>query len=330
MGWLIMMIFALSLAVPLLGVFFGILELGLDLVGGLLSVAVPAFIMYGFIKAIKDAINKNKAKVNRSTRKVNTNEDIKIITNLRNYFKNDARLYFDDETYIEPADPDNINFDTLQIYMRDEHISSLQDYKAAFPSSFNTFIDMVNEYAKRNRNRKNTANTKPVSDKPSETKKTAQQIKDAQFYIDKISELNNSIEEKHITDDLYETVLYLSQIKKIEDTFPNCKEKTTKLYQYYLPMLVEILENYKRLSINADLHKEFKENEDRLLKTLVLINSALRTLTQNLCDEYYTELSVDMKTLEALLKKDGLAPDELTFENFRKNDKKEEKVTSNG
>ena len=93
---------------------------------------------------------------------------------------------------------------------------------------------------------------------------------------------------------------------------------------------MEILENYKRLSINADLHKEFKENEDRLLKTLVLINSALKTLTQNLCDEYYTELSVDMKTLETLLKKDGLATDEMTFENFRKNNKKDEQVESNG
>lgn len=329
MGWLIMMFIALSLAVPMFGIFFALLETGFDLITTLIGMAVPAYIVYAIIRAIKSSIDKKKARVNRSTRRVNSNEDIKIITNLRNYFKNDARLYFDDETYIEPADPDNINFDTLQLYMRDEHISSLADYKSAFPSSFNTFIDMVNDYAKRNRNRKSTT-SKPVTDTPTETKKKAEITKDAQFYIDKITELNNSIEEKHITDDLYETVLYLSQIKKIEDTFPKCKEKTTKLYQYYLPMLTEILENYKRLSINADLHKEFKENEDRLLKTLVLINSALKTLTQNLCDEYYTELSVDMKTLEALLKKDGLATDEMTFENFKKEKKKDEQVKSNG
>ena len=61
-----------------------------------------------------------------------------------------------------------------------------------------------------------------------------------------------------------------------------------------------------------------------------LINSALKTLTQNLCDEYYTELSVDMKTLEALLKKDGLATDEMTFENFKNEKKKDEQVKSNG
>ncbi|MBR0386084.1 MAG: hypothetical protein IJI05_06020 [Erysipelotrichaceae bacterium] len=88
-----------------------------------------------------------------------------------------------------------------------------------------------------------------------------------------------------------------------------------------------MLENYKRLSINADLQKEFKENEDRLMKTIVLINSALKTLTQSLCDEYYIEMSADMKTLEALLKKDGLISDEMTFENYKD---KETKVTSNG
>ena len=326
MGWLITFFFLAIGGSVLFGLLDVFLELGFNL---FFSVGLPAFIIYSGVKAIKKIIDQNKVKINKSTRKNNSSEDIKIITNLRNYFKNDARLYFDEETYIEPSDPGNINFDTLNIFVRDEYVSSLADYKAAFPSSFNTFIDMVNEYARRSRTKK-SASSKPVTDNPT-TKTTKKEIaKDAQYYIDKIGELNTSIEEKHITDDLYETVLYLSQIKKIEDTFPKCKEKTTKLYQYYLPMLVEILENYKRLSINADLHKEFKENEDRLLKTLVLINSALKTLTQNLCDEYYTELSVDMKTLETLLKKDGLATDEMTFENFRKNNKKDEQVESNG
>ena len=326
MGWLITLFFLAIGGSFLFSIFGFFMDSIFELLFG---VALPAFIIYSGIKEIKKIIDRNKITVNKSNRKNNSSEDIKIITNLRNYFKNDARLYFDNETYIEPSDPNNINFETLNIFVRDEYISSLADYKAAFPSSFNTFIDMVNEYAKRNRRSKATT-TKPVTDTPA-TKTTKKELsKDAQYYIDKLNELNTSIEEKHITDDLYETVLYLSQIKKIEDTFPKCKEKTTKLYQYYLPMLVEILENYKRLSINADLHKEFKENEDRLLKTLVLINSALQTLTQNLCDEYYTELSVDMKTLETLLKKDGLATDEMTFENFRKNEKKDEQVESNG
>ena len=140
--------------------------------------------------------------------------------------------------------------------------------------------------------------------------------------------MNESIDQETITEHLNKSVQYLTQIRDIEKTFPKSKDKTTKLYQYYLPMLLDILENYKRLSVGSTQSKEFKENEDRLLKTLVLINGALDTLTHTLLEEYYTESSVDMKTLEALLKKDGLVQDEMTFENFKQS--QEKKVESNG
>ena len=307
---------------------FALLEVGIDMAFVILPDLIFFYILFRIIKSIRD---KNNVQTRRSTQASN-NEEAKILKNLRNYFKSDARLYFDNATYIEPGDPNNITFDNLYLYMNDEYISSLSEYKTAFPNSFNTFIDMIGDYVKRSRFTKKETGA-PIVNGVKEATKAAKPAtsapvdKDASFYIDKLNELNNSIPEEHITSGLYESVLYLSQIKKIEDTFPKCKTKTTKLYHYYLPMLVDVLENYKRLSINADLHKEFKENEDRLLKTIVLINSALKTLTQSLCDEYYIEMSADMKTLEALLKKDGLISDEMTFENFKE---KEGKVTSNG
>ena len=309
------------------GVFF------LEFIEGLFGTPFSFFmIIYGIfliIRSIKKKADKEKVKQQQTKTTAN---DAKILNSLRSYFQNDARLYFDDETYITPSNGNTITFDNLNIYMRDEFVGTLADYKLAFPNAYNTFMDMINSYLKRKKFTKSTTTaTNPVNPEP--TNKTAnndrpaaRNLKDAQFYIDKLNEMNKEIEEEHITNDLYETVLYLSQIKKIEDTFPKCKEKTTKLYQYYLPMLIDILENYKRLSINANLHKEFQENEDRLMKTIVLINGALKALTENLCDEYYLEMATDMKTLEALLKKDGLASDELTFEKM----KKEKEVTSNG
>ncbi len=310
------------------GVIFTLFEAGIDLAFTLLPDLIFFYVLFMVIKSFTDK-NKKKTRIKANNSNI---EEAKIIKNLQNYFKNDARLYFDDMTYIEPSDPENITFDTLNLYMNDEYISSLADYKMSFPNSFNTFIAMVGDYVKRTRfTRKDTGtpirkNTAPEPQPTSKPATTAIE-KDASFYIEKLNDLNNSISEEHITSGLYESVLYLSQIKKIEDTFPKCKTKTTKLYHYYLPMLVDVLENYKRLSINANLHKEFKENEDRLMKTIVLINSALKTLTQSLCDEYYIEMSADMKTLETLLKKDGLISDEMTFDNFKK---EEGKVTSDG
>lgn len=324
---MITLIVLMSLFVAFASVFAGLASASISI---LTSIVPDLIIFYFMVRFIKSIIDKNKTKAKKMSKTSNV-EEAKILKNMRTYFKNDARLYFDDETYITPSDPENINFETLNLYMRDEYISSLADYKTAFPNSYNTFIDMVGDYVKRSKFTKKETATPIVNEPQTKTntksETTYSSTKDAAYYIDKLNELNNTIEEEHITTDLQETVLYLSQIKKIEDTFPKCKTKTTKLYQYYLPMLVDILENYKRLSINATLHKEFKENEDRLLKTLVLINSALNTLTQSLCDEYYIEMSADMKTLETLLRKDGLTADEMTFENYKN---KESGVTSNG
>ncbi len=312
-----------------LGILGELIGLGFELI---MDFAFPAIFIYSIVRLIKTISDRNKITNKRTNTKNTNNEEARLINSLRSYFKTDSRLYFDDETYITPGDPDNINLDTLELYMRDEFISNLSDYKTAFPNSFNTFTSMISDYLKRKKtSRKTPTKTETVSKEPQPSaKKKDTTVKGAQYYIDVFEKLNSEISEEHITDDLKETVMYLQQIKKIEDNFPNCQDKTKKLYQYYMPMLVDILENYKRLSINADLHKEFKENEDRLIKTLVLINGALKTLTQSLVDEYYTELSVDMKTLEALLKKDGLASDEMTFENFRKNEDTNKKVNSDG
>ena len=71
-------------------------------------------------------------------------------------------------------------------------------------------------------------------------------------------------------------------------------------------MLTDIVNNYKRLSLNVENNADFKNSEDRLLKTTVLINGALNTISGSLVEDYYTELNVDMRTLESILKKDGL------------------------
>ena len=308
-----------------------ILSVGLDIFGFAFDVFGPLFTIGIFVYLIRMFTSKNKQTNNIfktrtasvSNIKSNPNE-AKFVKALQNHFKSDARLLFDQDTYLTPLNDGVITLDNVGIYMRDEYISTLHEYKIAFPNSYNTFVDMILNYT----NSRNASRSQPVSNTPKETQTKSTYLKDAQYYIDSLSKMNDSIPEEQITEHLNKSVEYLTQIRDIEKTFPKSKDKTTKLYQYYLPMLLDILENYKRLSVGSTQSKEFKENEDRLLKTLVLINGALDTLTHTLLEEYYTESSVDMKTLEALLKKDGLVQDEMTFENFRGT--QEKKVKSNG
>ncbi len=302
------------------------------LLDGISGIIPTLFFIYFIVRMIKSRKEKTRTQttVNASKTAANSN-DTKVLKRLRDYFKTDARLYFDDNTYLTVPDNKEIRFEDIEIFMNDEFVGTMADYKLAFPNAYNTFLDMVDQYLRtKARKSRSTAQSKqapvmPEAAAKQREEKKAASTKDASYYIDTINELNNAIENVDISNGLQETVLYLSQIKKIEDTFPDCKVKTTKLYQYYLPMLTDILQNYKRLGINANLHKEYTENEDRLRKTIVLINGALKTLSGNLCDEYYTELSTDMKTLETLLKKDGLASDELTFENYKSFDDVQQK-----
>ena len=323
----------------LFGLIFGTLGLVMGLAGDLIGFAfdmvfdvLPAvFPLIIFIYLIRLFTNKNKKTKNifqtrmaaKTTARTNPNE-AKFLRALQEHFKSDARLLFDQDTYLTPLKDGAVTLDNVGIYMRDEYISTLAEYKTAFPNSYNTFVDMILEYTKSRQ-----PQSKPVTNTPKATETKATYLKDAEYYIDALSRMNDSIAEEHITEYLNKSVEYLTQIKNIEKTFPKSKDKTTKLYQYYLPMLLDILENYKRLSVGTTQSKEFKENEDRLLKTLLLINGALETMSGSLLEEYYTESSVDMKTLEALLKKDGLVQDEMTFENFSKA-QKDKKVESNG
>ena len=306
---------------------------GLSVVAGIFDIfelfpIIPAAIFWGIIYAI---IKKNRSKNTKnifqtrtaSSSKTNANE-AKFVKALQDHFKTDARLLFDQDTYLTPLNDGAVTLDNVGIYMRDEYISTLAEYKVAFPNSYNTFVDMILEYTKSHKSQ-----SKPVTNTTKAEQTTSVKLKDAQYYIDSLKKINDTISEEHITEYLNKSIEYLTQIKNIENTFPKSKDKTTKLYQYYLPMLLDILENYKRLSVGNTQSKEFKENEDRLLKTLVLINGALETLTHSLLDEYFTEASVDMKTLEALLKKDGLVQDEMTFENFKQKNT-DKKVESNG
>ena len=88
--------------------------------------------------------------------------------------------------------------------------------------------------------------------------------------------------------------------------FPQSQEKTAKLTRYYLPILLEILDSYKQLDKSVRNHEEFQKTHQRLLKTILLINEALKTIITSLTQEYFMDLSADMTTLETLLKKDGL------------------------
>ena len=130
----------------------------------------------------------------------------------------------------------------------------------------------------------------------------------AQSYIDQINALNDAIPDEEISNGLFETCALLKQAQKLEITFPASKGKLKKLYEYYLPILVRILKQYDALQ-TAQTDPNYAETKEKLGKTVVLINDAMKNMIASYTDQDFINLSADMATLNAVLKKDGLTSD---------------------
>ncbi len=305
-------LFGLIIFIIIMSSIGDIFSFGIDLIFSIIGIAggviFPLIFTAFMIKLISDAIKKKKGET--TSFQPGNSAQKHLLKKINKYFENNSQLNIDDETYLVITDKNNIDLNTIDIYMRGEYIGTLKDYYNAYPYAFNSLANELNRYL----NRKNKNEETTVAKEEQTTAKENNNNKnDCGFYIQKFTALQKDINNEQINSGLTETINYLQQIKKIEDEFTESRNKTGKLYQYYLPMLSDILANYIRLKKNAGNSSDSKQSEDRLLKTIVLINGALKTISSSLVEDYYTEMNVDMRTLESILKKDGLV-DEMNKE----------------
>ena len=311
LSWLFFISFLWPILEAILGDMFDIVLGGAIL---LFMVGIPLAALIGVALLIYAVANK-AAKNSKSKSKYNNTSNEELLKLLKSYFSTNNQLQIDKDTYLVPTNSDELTLSTIDIYMREEYIGSLRDYLTAFPNAYNSLVGFISKKLTSTDTKKKKKNKKdidevliqPVVEKVTDTD-------NSRYFIKKFNNLVGDVKNEQVKAGLNETIDYLKQIEKIENEYPDCKPKTRKLYQYYLPMLTDILENYNRLTENAPNYSEFKESEERLLKTIVLINGALKTISSSLAEDYYTDLKVDMKTLESILKKDGLVDDAISKE----------------
>lgn len=261
---------------------------------GLGFVVWPIFV-FGLIFSVLTE-GKSQKTVSRKTDHKNTEEARKLQQQtavLNDYFKTHAVLTLEHGLSLRVENKEFRSVDELMLYLDDDQIGTMKEFKKTYPS---TYEDLIEQCALASK----TPQTAPVYEKK---KEVHSEIED---FIEALNNKNIEIEHEEISNGLYEACAYLRQIDLIVKQFPESKDKTRKLTQYYLPILLDILRSYQQLDRSARNHEEFQKTQDRLLKTLLLINEALKSITTSLTQEYFMDLSADMSTLEALLKKDGL------------------------
>ncbi len=308
-----------SSIIPLIFFIFFISTGGFGLFS-LIPVFVVFFVFFAIFKSIFNSNNqpqarsrvRSTARSNNTAKSLSNRDRSRIDKKLARYFRQNIKLPILDNISLTTKNGNYTVIEELYISMGDELIISMDDFKNNYPDMYSRICDLLLVFSKQEDEVLN------AEVKVEEVKKE-EKLSDAEKYIDKINSLNNDIPNEEVTNGLYQTSALLKQIELSADK--DDEDKLSKLYDYYLPILTKILENYKTLSkVNGD-SEEIKKSEVQLIKTIILINEALKELNNSLHEDEYMNLSADITTLQSLLKKDGL----VNSNPFQKEDENGEK-----
>lgn len=299
-------------------IFIGLFFFGFGAITDLLFAILPLIITGGLIYSVVNGMAKTAERKDyyksQSSNKYRqeekpfdnglSNADInRIDKKLSEYFKDNLTLPIIDGISLTTKSGKYTTVDQLYLSNKDEKIIRLGDFRSKYPDVYKKITQLLLVFAKKSTNTKQEVKQTPVKEAP---KKKV--MSEADEYIEKINDLNMAIPQEEITNGLYQTCDLLKQIDLLKET-SNDKSKIDKLYSYYLPILTSVLEKYKKLQ-DAPVHgQEFKNCEEQLIKTIVLINEALKTICANMQEDDYMNMSADISTLQSLLEKDGFTKD---------------------
>ena len=286
--------------------FFGIVSF--------LPIFIMIFVFTTIFKAGASRVRypKSYSRVNNSQHKsddykTHSNRDYnRIDRKLSEYFKNNDKLPILEDIVLVPKNGIYRSVEDLYIAASDEMVLSLDEFKDEHTDIYNKIMDLLVAFSSSDKN----------IQKESPNKSVAPEIKisKAQSFIDQLNSLNTDINKEEVRSGLEQTTNLLKQLDAASE---GENDKLSKLYEYYLPILLKILKNYKQLGKIDTNSADFKHNEEQLIKTIHLINEALKEMNKSLHEDDYMNLSADITTLQSLLKKDGL----VNSNPFQKEDK---------
>lgn len=302
--------------------------------GGLLGIAfafIPIIIsIVVFFNLFKAITTTNKQAKNYNTKKTRVNQNPyskqdqakKFVSNhernqidekLKEYFKKNYKLPILDDIALVTQNGTYTSFEKLYVSKNGETILSLEEFGDMFPSTYAEIIALLKVFVKQD-DKVMSAEVKTTNIKDED------KLSDADKYIEKINRLNIDIPQEEIKNGLYQTCALLRQID-LASKASKTDSKIGKLYDYYLPILLTILENYKSLLVTGSQNEEFKKCETQLIKTIILINEALKNINTSMHEDEYMNLSADITTLQSLLKKDGLVKEGTLYDQGDENGK---------
>ena len=277
----------------------------------LIILAVVLFAALGSIKASNQKESSRKTYNRHYTRTSSSDQQkiSRINAFLKKWFQANHSIQVGADLELVKSGTNYANLSSLEVYKDHSYLCSMAEFQNRFPDSYKIMIDTLYERANRELNQMGEdivdVEVTPSRPKPKAEPRKQEQLSMAKKFINEINALNTNIPDDKISKDLYETCAYLKQIDDLSKKLPNTKDKLNKLYDHYLPILVKILQQYESLQV-ATSDPAYEETKEKLSKTIQLINTAMKNIISSMTDQDFINLSADISTLEAVLKKDGL------------------------
>ncbi len=277
-----------------IGILFRIL---LSLFNPILFLVFIGLILGIIGRIFKTAGMATRKKEYRRERKYSIQEYAQLNDYLKRWFRYEATLQMDQGYELRLKNREYQGLDSLDVYESNGYVDHFQNFKNNQPEKYAALLQEMMVRAK----------TVSADDNVIDVQVTKHEEKENHF-VERIDDLNTSIQDPEVKEALYKTRALLLQVGKLEKSFPESKDKLRKLYEYYLPYLISILEKFAKVQVSK-MNDDYDGSKDKLIRTVSLVNEAMENMISNMNDEDFMELNADMSTLEAILKKDGLTND---------------------
>lgn len=135
-----------------------------------------------------------------------------------------------------------------------------------------------------------------------------------------IYNLINKVEKKETKNNLneiHETVIKI--IEEVEKN-PNKEKKLDNFFDYYLPVLIKIVNRYDEIEnkkMTGEESKQFMLKADKMIEETT---TAFSTILQTLYKKDIVDIDAEMKVYELMLKADGIVKDRLIMKGGSKNE----------
>ena len=126
-----------------------------------------------------------------------------------------------------------------------------------------------------------------------------------------IYNLISKVERTDAKKNLKEINITVSKILEVVEENPNKAKKLNNFFDYYLPVLIKIVNRYDEIEnkkITSQESKKFMEKADKMISET---NNAFETILSTLYKNDIVDADAEMKVYELMLKADGIVKEKL-------------------